>query len=772
MTSPTARVVRDGGVGVIPAGDLVPGDLVRLEAGDIVAADLRLTESAALRINEAALTGESEPAAKVVAALPDVTDALMADQRNMAFKGTAVTYGRGAGIVVTTGMATALGRIADLLQQHAAGLTPLQRRLSALGKGLAAAALVVCASVFVAGVARGESVELMFLTAVSLAVAAIPEALPAVVTVSLALGAQRLAQRRALIRKLPAVETLGSVNVVCSDKTGTLTQNRMLVERVWTPGAEYEVSGTGYEPMGSIVGDTEQAADPYLQRLARAAATCNDAVLHAPSRHGDPWTITGDPTEGALLALAGKLGVSRPDVDAVLPRIAEVAFDATRRWMSTLHEDRGRVWVAIKGGIDALAPLGGPEDHATWERAQAAADRFASEGYRVLALAERSLDELPDELEGAASGLSLLGLVAMADPPRPESAAAVAAAREAGLTPVMITGDHALTAQAIARRLGILTERGRTLTGLELETLDDASFDRIVDDVAVYARTNPEQKLRIVQAWKTRGAVVAMTGDGVNDAPALKLADIGVAMGITGTEVSKEAADMVLADDNFATIVLAVEEGRRIYDNIRRFVRYLLTTNAAEIWVMVIALLAGLPIPLLPVHILWINLVTDGLPALALGVEPAERDTMRRPPRPTSESIFARGLWQHALWVGLLMAGVTLAIQATAIDLGWHWQTMVFSTLASIQLGHALAVRSETQSFFTLGWHTNLALARAVAATLAIQLAIIYLPPLQRIFETEALAPIELAVMLGASTLAFVAVEIEKWTIRRRAHRT
>ncbi len=771
MTSPTTRVVRDGEIVVVPAAELVPGDVVRLETGDIVAADLRLIESAALRVNEAALTGESEPAAKVIAALPDVTDALMADQRNMAFKGTAVTYGRGAGIVVATGMATALGRIADLLQAHPAGLTPLQRRLSTLGKGLAAAALVVCAIVFVAGVARGESVELMFLTAVSLAVAAIPEALPAVVTVSLALGAQRMANRRALTRKLPAVETLGSVNVVCSDKTGTLTQNRMLVEWVWTPRAEYRVAGTGYEPAGSFAGDFDHSDDPYLPRLALAAAACNDATLVAPMRGGDPWTITGDPTEGALLALAGKLGVNRRDLDARLPRLAEVAFDPARRRMSTLHHDQGRVWVAVKGGVDALAPLGNPIDLEAWERAQAAAECYASEGYRVLALAERVLDELPDDLEGAESGLVLLGLVAMADPPRPESADAVTAARAAGITPVMITGDHALTAQAIARRLGILTDGRDTLTGVELETLDDASFDRVVDDVAVYARTNPEQKLRIVQAWKTRGAVVAMTGDGVNDAPALRLADIGVAMGITGTEVSKEAADMVLADDNFATIVSAVEEGRRIYDNIRRFVRYTLTSNSGEIWVMFLAPFAGLPLPLLPIHILWINLVTDGLPGLALGVEPAERDTMRRPPRPMTESIFARGLWQHALWVGLLMGGVCLAMQAMAINLDWHWQTIVFSTLAFLQLGHALAVRSETESFFTLGWRTNLPLARAVMATVAVQLAIIYLPPLQRIFETEALAPIELAVMLAASTLVFVAVELEKWTVRWRARR-
>jgi Ca2+-transporting ATPase len=801
MSSPTARVVRDGETHLVPAPELVPGDLVRLDAGDIVTADLRLLEARALRINEAALTGESEPAEKTTEPLPDVPEGVLADQRNVAFNGTAVVYGRGAGIVLTTGMATALGRVAELLQEHAGGQTPLQKRLSTLGKALAGLAFVVCVLVFAAGVARGESPETMFLVAVSLAVAAIPEGLPAVVTVALALGARRMARRNALVRKLPAVETLGSVTVICSDKTGTLTENRMLVERAWTPAGAFTVGGDGYAPDGAIepedgvagaqeaagvagpldataaagvggVGGVEglagAAAQAALDRLARIAAACNDATLRAPDRVGGDWSITGDPTEGALLAFAGKRGVFASDLLADLPRAEELTFDAARRRMTTLHADGDRIWVATKGALEALAPLLDPADLPLLPAAEAAALRYAADGYRVLALAERTISAVPDALERAEARLRLAGLVAMADPPRQASAASIAACRGAGVTPIMITGDHPLTAAAIARRLGILEPGAEALTGAELDTLDDAAFAARVERVAVYARMNPEQKLRIVQAWRTRGAVVAMTGDGVNDAPALRLADIGVAMGITGTEVSKEAADMVLADDDFATIVHAVEEGRRIYDNIRRFVRYLLTTNSAEVWVMFLAPILGLPIPLLAVQILWVNLVTDGLPALALGVEPVEPDAMRRRPRPTGESILGAGLWRQALWVGLLMAAVVLGIQAVALEAGWHWQTMVFTTLALLQLGNALAVRSERLSVFTLGIRTNVPLALAVGGTLLVQLALIYVPALQPIFVTEALGPQELVVVLVASTAAFVAVEAEKLILRRR----
>jgi P-type Ca2+ transporter type 2C len=772
MTAPVVRVRRGGGTQDLPAAELVPGDLVLLGPGDLVAADLRLTESWALRINEAALTGESTPAIKQVEPLPEIDDSLPAERRNMAFRGTAVTGGRGAGVVVTTGMATELGRLAELLQRQPAEPTPLQRRLAVLGRRMAVAALVVCAVVFAVGVARGQPVERMFLTAVSLAVAAIPEGLPAVVTIALALGARRMAARQALVRKLPAVETLGSTTVICSDKTGTLTQNRMQVERVWTPAGSYRVTGDGYAPVGTVVPDSAQGPthDPHLGRLARVAAACNDASLRPPAEAGGHWAETGDPTEAALLALAGILGVDRDSLARDRPRVAEVAFDATRRRMTTLHQEPDGVWAAVKGAVDALAPLVDPADVALGEEARAVAARWASDGYRILALADRRLPAVPDPPENAEADLRLLGLVAMADPPRTESAAAVAACRRAGVTPVMITGDDARTAAAIAGRVGIL-DGGGVLTGAELARLDEEGLAERVAGTRVFARTSPEQKLRLVGAWKDRGAVVAMTGDGVNDAPALRQADIGVAMGMTGTDVAKEAADMVLADDNFATIVAAVQEGRRIYDNIRRFVRYLLTTNSGEIWVMFLASVLALPVPLLPVQILWINLVTDGLPAIALGLEPVEGDAMRRPPRAPTESIFARGLWQHALWVGLTMAVVCLGLLVGARAAGWPWQTMVFTTLALLQLGHALAVRSERQSFFALGARSNLFLLGAVAGAVVIQLSILYLPGLQRLFHTQALGPVELGLVLVASTAAFVAVELEKWGIRRRSRR-
>jgi Ca2+-transporting ATPase len=780
MTSPVARVKRAGEVTLLPAAEVVRGDLLLLDAGDVVAADARLVEAPGLRVNEAPLTGESLPVDKTVPPLPPGSDALVAERHNMVFKGTSVVHGRGLAVVTATGMRTALGEIAELLQAHQAPQTPLQRRLAVLGQRLAAAALAVCALVFATGVARGEDVTTMFLTAVSLAVAAIPEALPAVVTVSLALGAQRLARHHALVRKLPAVETLGSVTVVCTDKTGTLTQGRMQVERVWTPpDGEIQVTGDGYEPTGELTADgaaigvTGRAA---LRQLLEAGALCNDAALVPPGEPGDPWDAAGDPTEAALIALAAKAGVD-PSREG-LPRAGEVPFDAERKLMTTLHHaPDGRIVIATKGGPEAvmarssdgpadgerLRPLTGEDRRQILEQA----DAYAADGYRVLGLAGARREALPaGDVE---RGLTFFGLVAMADPLRPEVEAAVRECRTAGIVPVMITGDHPATARTIAERAGISDRDGILWEG-DWGDLAAGVHEGSVADVAIYARTPPERKLDIVEAWRAHGDVVAMTGDGVNDAPALRRADVGVAMGITGTEVAKEAGDIVLTDDNFATIVGAIREGRRIYDNIRRFVRYMLAANSGEIWVVALGPFLGLPLPLIPVQLLWINLVTDGLPGLALGVEPPERDVMRRPPRPPSESIFARGLWQHVLAVGLLLGAIPLALGVWGEATGRPWQTMVFTSLALLQLGHAMAVRSERDSLFAQGLRSNTPLLGAVAGTLVVQIALLYWGPSQRLLDVEALSGPDLALVLAASTVVFWAVEAEK-LVRRLADR-
>ena len=785
LTSPQARVRRDGATVMIPAGDVVVGDIMDLDAGDLVVADGRLLEAPNLRVNEASLTGESVPVDKTSEPMDIEAGALLADRRNMAFRGTAATYGRGLLVVTETGMRTALGGVAALLQAHASPPTPLQRQLDRLGAKIAYGAVGVCVVVFALGIARGESVTQMFLMAVSLAVAAIPESMPAIVTVSMALGAHRLVAHHALIRKLTAVETLGCVTVVASDKTGTLTEGRMAVERVWTSDGWLAVTGSGYEPRGEVNvdgGPADALPGRPFRLLCEVATLCNDAALLPPASADAAWQVAGDPTEGALLALAARGGVEAMAFQAANPRYAEIAFDAGRKRMATLHATTsGDVLVAVKGAVEAVledvtgrAEAGGdrPITDADRDRVRAAADAAAEDGYRVIAIAGRRTSDATLGIQAAERDLVLYGVVAMADPPRAESAAAVAAARAAGITPIMITGDHPATARAIAGRLGILAAGGRVMTGSELAAEGPDHLARHVADVAVYARTTPEQKLDIVAAWQARGAVVAMTGDGVNDAPALRRADIGVAMGLSGTEVSREAADMVLADDNFATILTAVREGRRIYDNIRRSVRFGLTGGSAEIWLIFLAPFVGLPLPLLPIQLLWVNLVTHGLPGVALATEPPEPDVMQRRPRPSNEGILSGGMWQHILADGILLGAICLAMGLWGHATGRPWQTMVFTSLALLQLGNALALRSDRRSVFSLGWRGNPFLLAVLVGTFAVQILLVYWPPAQAILATEALSMADLAIVLLASTSLFWVVEAKKLVHRIRQPRS
>lgn len=765
LAAPSATVVRNGHPEAIGAEGLVPGDLVLLEAGKVVPADLRLTEAAQARIDEAALTGESVPVEKDSAALPEA-DLPIGDRHNMAYKGTLVTYGRAQGLVVATGMRTELGRIATLLQGQEEGRTPLQKRLAAFGQNLAYAVLAICAIVLVAGLLRGEPPLLMFLTAISLAVAAIPEALPAVITISLALGAKKLVKQQALIRKLPAVETLGSVTYICSDKTGTLTLNRMTVEKVYVGGQLQTAAELPPVVRGEAADGSLPDQDP-LALLLYAMALCNDARLEAFG------SVIGDPTETALFELAREKGCLQESLDEKYPRVAEIPFDSDRKLMTTFHPwQDGRIVAFTKGAIeelqgrsDTVLSLQGPEPI---DRAKVleTADQVAGDGLRTLGLAMRIWEALPDPLtsEQAETGLVLLGLVGMMDPPRAEALESVAMCRTAGIRPVMITGDHPLTAEVIARRVGIISGKGKVvMTGRELAQLSREEFDHRVEKIRVYARVAPEQKLKIVKALQDRGHFVAMTGDGVNDAPALKRADIGVAMGITGTDVSKEASHMILLDDNFATIVKAVREGRRIFDNIRKFIQYTMTSNSGEIFTIFLAPFLGLPIPLQPIHILWINLVTDGVPGLALAAEPGEKNIMRRPPRDPKESIFSRGLGARILWVGLLMGAVAIATQALFLDASrTRWQTMVFTVLCLSQMGNVLALRSEEESFFSQGALSNKPLFGAVVLTFALQLATIYVPFLNPIFKTEPLSAGELAATILLSAVVFLAVEGEK----------
>jgi Ca2+-transporting ATPase len=781
MAASLAVVLRDNEHQTIAASELVPGDIVVLEAGRIVPADMRVIESARLRIEEAALTGESLPVEKHPRALEQESLPL-GDRKNMLYKGTIVTYGRGSGIVTATGMDTELGRIAAMIQGEEEGKTPLQKRLAAFGKKLAYAVLAICAIVFVAGLLREEEPVRMFLVAVSLAVAAIPEALPAVVTISLALGARKMVRQNALIRKLPAVETLGSVTYICTDKTGTLTLNKMTVEETWCDGRILRRQSPRTR-------DREGEGTPGTWPPEPEPLFFTALALSTDAREDMSGVVTGDPTEAALFIAARDSGYAKQDMEAMYPRAAELPFDSERKLMTTVHKLQGsggeaaaadpRFMSFTKGAVEVV--LERSTSVLTSEGTQALdagklrsiSDQMAAEGLRVMAIGMRGWDAIPSDLssENTESGLVLIGLMGMMDPPREEARNSVSLCKSAGIIPVMITGDHPLTARTIAKRVGVIEsdDPAAIMSGAELEALSLEEFEQRVESIRVYARVAPEQKLKIVRALQDKGHFVAMTGDGVNDAPALKRADIGVAMGITGTDVAKEASSMILLDDNFATIVKAVKEGRRIYDNIRKFIKYLLTTNSGEIWTLFLAPFLGLPIPLLPIHILWINLVTDGLPALALSVEPEEGDVMKRPPRKPQESLFAHGLGIHAIWVGLLMGGVTLSLQAWAIHIGdAHWQTMVFTVLCLTQLGHVLAIRSERESLFRQGLFTNMPLFVSVFATIILQLATIYVPFLNPIFKTQPLSPAELACVLLLSSVVFIAVEIEKLIKRRR----
>jgi Ca2+-transporting ATPase len=754
-----AVVLRSGSVDIVPSDDLVPGDVVLLEAGRAVPADLRLVDVCGLRVGEAALTGESLPVDKDAAAIADPTLPL-ADRRNMAFKGTIVLDGSGRGMVVATGMATEFGRIAAMLGTVEPPATPLQVRLARFGRQMTAAALVICALILVIGIARGEPPLLMLLTALSLAVAAIPEALPAVVTVLLAVGARRMAAENALIRRLPAVETLGSVTVICTDKTGTLTRNEMAATELWLAGAR--VSAEALDATAAPAG-----------ALLRSLALCNDVATDAA---GMPQ---GEPTETALWRLAAGHGIDKAALELASPRVAAIAFDSVRKRMTTVHRGPHGVRVHVKGAPEAVLDLCAavatdrgdvPPDR---EALLAALDAMAADGLRVLAVAARPWrGALPARAEAFEQGLTLLGLVGLLDPPRVEARAAVATCRGAGITPVMITGDHPATGAAIARQLGILGAGEAVVTGRELAAMTDDALAARLATARVFARVNPEQKIRIVAALQSRGEVVAMTGDGVNDAPALARAEIGVAMGRGGTDVARDAASLVLLDDNFATIVSAVREGRRIFDNIRKFVRYAVTCNSAEILTIFFAPFLGLPVPLLPIQILWINLLTDGLPGLALAAEPAEPGIMRRPPRPPRESVFADGLGRHVVWVGGLMAAMTLLTQAWGVWTGSdHWRTMLFTVLTLSQMGHVLAIRSERVSLFRLGLWSNRALLGAVALTCLLQLAVIYLDILNPVFGTAPLTAAELAACVMLSSVVFLAVELEKLLARRRDRR-
>lgn len=796
LSSPKVRVIRQEETLEINAKELVPGDIMLLEAGVQIAADGRLIEGQNLQIRESALTGEAEAVNKQAERVLE-EDAALGDRINLVFQATEVVQGRGKVLVTKTAMDTEIGRIATLLQSVESEPTPLQQRMTQLGNVLVTGSLVLVAIIVVAGVLRygmGHFEQLLEVS-LSMAVAVVPEGLPAVVTVTLAIGTQKMVRRHALIRKLPAVETLGSVTTICSDKTGTLTQNKMVVQKILTASHRLEVTGEGYAPSGDFVNAESQAqidveADGEARALLMACVLCNDALLKVERDH---WDILGDPTEGALLTVAGKAGLYRETLEDTMPRRAELPFSSERKRMSVIvksPDSESSLLVFSKGSPELVLErcreiqVGDTAIDLTLEqrdRILAQNDSMAANGLRVLGFASKHLsDGAPTIDESAEQDLIWLGLIAMQDAPRKEVKSAVLRSREAGIRPIMITGDHPLTAKAIALELGIAQPDDPILTGKELEKFQPSQLQEAVETVSVYARVSPEHKLRIVQALQNRGKFVAMTGDGVNDAPALKQADIGIAMGITGTDVSKEASDMILLDDNFATIVAATEEGRVVYDNIRRFIKYILGSNIGEVLVIAAAPLLGLGgVPLSPLQILWMNLVTDGLPALALAMEPAEPNVMQRPPYSPRESIFARGLGWYMLRIGIIFAILTIVMMTWAYQYTHangtdpdRWKTMVFTTLCLAQMGHALAVRSDSQLTIQLDPFSNPYIVGAVSLTTFLQFLLIYVEPLRNFFGTHWISPTELAICFGFSALMFVWIEMEKlvhrWNLKKK----
>jgi Ca2+-transporting ATPase len=817
MAAPDAHVLRDGHRIVIPARELVPGDIVFLEAGNYVPTDLRLVESVNLKIDEASLTGESVPVEKSASATL-AEDASLGDRINSAFMGSTVTYGRGTGIAVTTGMQTQIGLIAEMIQSYEEGPTPLQQRLDQLGRWLGTGALIICGIVFLEAILRETNIALigsqgllayltqtrqqivdLFLVAVSLAIAAVPEGLPAVVTICLAIGMREMARRHALIRQLPAVETLGSATIICSDKTGTLTQNEMMAVRLYVANLRLDISGEGYQPRGRFdhydeVYDPRDSAETMA--LLTGSLLCSDAVLEPleSGNGGRKYRMVGDPTEGAMVVAAAKAGLWREEMEKQFPRIAEVPFDSDRKRMSTIHDKglgkSGPEYVAyVKGAPDVMLFLCSsileegkdvPLNEARRQHVENTIRELGREGLRVLAVAHRTMDSLPQEVtaETIEKDLTMIGLVAMSDPARPEVKPAIERARHAGIRTMMITGDYPDTARAIAQEIGLLRPGGQLITGSELERMSDDDLLERIANVDVFARVSPQHKVRIVEALMAHGEVAAMTGDGVNDAPALKRAPIGVAMGITGTDVAKETANMVLTDDNYASIVSAVEQGRIIYSNIRKFVYYLLSCNVAEIMIIFLGTMFGSQSPLAAIQLLWLNLLTDGAPALALGMEKGDPDIMDQPPRPPKEPIINRSMLAGiVVQTVAITAAVLVAYYIGLASMPAKAQTMAFVTLVVSELARAYTARSENVSLFRLGVFSNKYMQYAVLLSLVLLFSVVYVPFLQPFFKTVPLGPAEWEIVLPLIFVPAIAAELTKaiaglLTRRRRAAAT